>query len=139
MAISLPFSLTKKPTYYPAKPFDTLRDALRASERQYSERPAFLQKEKGSWRAYTYAEFLDLTEGLGTELYAQGMGGGTFLVIGENSMEWGCAYLATAGGLGVVVPIDSSVANSFCLSLMLFVMVLKIFVRPIREMTRIKP
>lgn len=109
MAISLPFSLTKKPTYYPAKPFDTLRDALRASERQYSERPAFLQKEKGSWRAYTYAEFLDLTEGLGTELYAQGMGGGTFLVIGENSMEWGCAYLATAGGLGVVVPIDSEI------------------------------
>lgn len=98
--------MAKKLRYYESKRIENLRAALLASERQYSDRPAFLQKSGGAFRPTTYSEFLDMVEGLGTELFTRGYNGAKILLMGDNCLEWATVYMATVCGLGVIVPVD---------------------------------
>ena len=98
--------MAKKLRYYESKRVENLRAALLASERQYSDRPAFLQKTNGAFRPTSYSEFLDMVEGLGTELFTRGYNGAKIIVIGDNCLEWCTVYMTTVCGLGVIVPAD---------------------------------
>ena len=100
---------TKKPKYYPSVPAENIREALRDSVRQFGDRPAFFQKMSGEWVTFTYSMFLDLVEGFGTELCRRGISGSPVIIMGEDSVEWGCAYMTVTGGLGVAVPVDSEI------------------------------
>jgi len=101
--------MAKTPKFYPELPIEDLREGLRNSVRQYGERPAFKQKIGGEWVDFSYSAFLDRVEGFGTELYSMGLAGSRIIVIGEDSYDWGTAYMTVAGGLGVVVPVDSEI------------------------------
>ncbi|MCQ2354579.1 MAG: AMP-binding protein [Clostridia bacterium] len=98
--------MTKKLRYYDSKRIENLRSVLRAAERQYGSRPAFMQKTDGIYRPTTYSEFGDMVEGLGTELLSQDMLGSRIIVMGDNCLEWATVYMTVVCGLGVIVPAD---------------------------------
>ena len=58
--------------YHESRKIENIRSALRASERLYGERPAFMQKLDGEYKTVTYSRFRDMYEALGTELWARG-------------------------------------------------------------------
>ncbi|MCQ2428494.1 MAG: AMP-binding protein [Clostridia bacterium] len=101
--------MAKTPKYFPSLPIENMREGLRDSTRKYGDRPAFVQKINGEWTTLTYSAFLDRVEGFGTELYDRRLGGPFVMVIGEDCIAWGTAYLTVACGLGVVVPVDKEI------------------------------
>lgn len=101
--------MAKKIKYYESKRFENLRSVLRASERQYGARPAFMQKSGGAYRSTTYSEFRDMVEGLGTELLSEGFLGSRIIVMGNNCLEWVTVYMTAVCGLGVIVPVDKDI------------------------------
>ena len=87
---------------------NTLKELLTNSERKYSKNTAFYLKDKGgAIYEVTYEKFRSDCESLGTalicELQAKGRNVAIFMA---NSYEWCVSYLAVAGGVGTVVPLD---------------------------------
>ena len=87
---------------------NTLKELLTISERKYSKNTAFYLKDKGgAIYEVTYEKFRSDCESLGTalicELQAKGRNVAIFMA---NSYEWCVSYLAVAGGVGTVVPLD---------------------------------
>lgn len=104
-----------KVKYHESRKIENIRSALRASERLYGERPAFMQKWEGEYRTVTYSRFRDMFEALGTELWARDLAGRKIIVTGDNCLEWATVYIATVSGLGVIVPIDKELpAEELC-------------------------
>lgn len=86
-----------------------LKDMLNKSYDKYKDEIAFKYKVgKDEIKTITYKEFIDDVNGLGTQLIKMGLLGKRIAVISENRYEWTVAYLATACGVGVVVPLDKS-------------------------------
>lgn len=101
--------------YHESRKIENIRSALRASERLYGERPAFMQKSDGEYRTVTYSRFRDMYEALGTELWARGLSGRRIIVTGDNCLDWATVYIATVSGLGVIVPVDKELpAEELC-------------------------
>lgn len=101
--------------YHESRKIENIRSALRASERLYGERPAFMQKLDGEYKTVTYSRFRDMYEALGTELWARGLSGRRIIVTGDNCLEWATVYIATVAGLGVIVPVDKELpAEELC-------------------------
>ncbi|MGN1310493.1 MAG: AMP-dependent synthetase/ligase [Clostridia bacterium] len=91
------------------EPITDLKDMLNKSYDKYKDHVAFKYKvENGEIKTITYKEFIDDVNGLGTQLIKMGLLGKRIAVISENRYEWAVAYLATACGVGVVVPLDKS-------------------------------
>ncbi len=104
-----------KVKYHESRKIENIRSALRASERLYGERPAFMQKREGEYRTVTYSRFRDMFEALGTELWARDLAGRKIIVTGDNCLEWATVYIATVSGLGVIVPVDKELpAEELC-------------------------
>lgn len=101
--------MAKKLRYYESKRIENLRSVLRAAERHYGARPAFLQKKDGVYVPTTYSEFADMVESLGTELTASGLRGARVIVMGDNCLEWATVYMTVVCGLGVIVPVDKDI------------------------------
>lgn len=86
-----------------------LKDMLNKSYEKYKDEVAFEYKiSKDEIKKITYKEFIDDVNGLGTQLIKMGLLGKRIAVISENRYEWAVAYLATACGVGVIVPLDKS-------------------------------
>ena len=101
--------------YHESRKLENIRSALRASERLYGERPAFMQKLDGEYKTVTYSRFRDMYEALGTELWARGLSGRRIIVTGDNCLDWATVYIATVAGLGVIVPVDKELpAEELC-------------------------
>lgn len=104
--------LAKKKTkkkLHKVEPITDLKDMLNKSYDKYKDNIAFKYKVgKDEIKTITYKEFIDDVNGLGTQLIKMGLLGKRIAVISENRYEWAVAYLATACGVGVVVPLDKS-------------------------------
>ena len=101
--------------YHESRKIENIRSALRASERLYGERPAFMQKLDREYKTVTYSRFRDMHEALGTELWARGLSGRRIIVTGDNCLDWATVYIATVAGLGVIVPVDKELpAEELC-------------------------
>lgn len=99
---------TKK-KLHKVEPITDLKDMLNKSYDKYKDEIAFKYKVgKDEIKTITYKEFIDDVNGLGTQLIKMGLLGKRIAVISENRYEWTVAYLATACGVGVVVPLDKS-------------------------------
>lgn len=89
-----------------------LREMLRISAAKYADKVAFTTKikEKGSkevkYKDTTYKEFFQEMVYLGTGLIRLGYQGKRIALIGDNSYKWVLSYLASACGVGVIVPLD---------------------------------
>ncbi|MFA5527327.1 MAG: AMP-binding protein [Peptostreptococcales bacterium] len=99
--------MNTKPLYETRKIVD-LRDMLYTSAIMYSNKNAFMVKDKpgAPYRGISFQQFLKDVEALGTAMLAHGFKDQKIAVIGENRYEWAVAYMAVVCGLGVVVPLD---------------------------------
>ena len=75
----------------------------------YGDSTAFLQKIGGEYREFSYERLKNDVFALGTALLCDGYADKRIIVTGENSYMWCVSYLATACGLGVVVPVDKEI------------------------------
>ena len=98
-----------KKKLHKVEPITDLKDMLNKSYDKYKDKVAFKYKiGKNEIKTITYKEFIDDVNGLGTQLMKMGLLGKRIAVISENRYEWAVAYLATACGVGVIVPLDRS-------------------------------
>jgi len=91
-----------------------LKDMLKKSGELYGDRPAYRFKTEtpGKFKIITHKEYREMVDGLGTSFIKLGLQGKRIAVISENRYEWGLAYLATACGTGVVVPLDKALPEN---------------------------
>ena len=83
--------------------FTDLKDMINQSAKKFGNKPAFRYKDREN---ITFSQFLDDINALGTKLINMGLSGKKIAIISENRYEWCLAYMATACGTGVVVPLD---------------------------------
>ncbi len=94
---------------YPTIVYENLKQMYHASAETWGEKPLFMQKEDGEYRAYSFNRYCADVDALGTALLARGFGGKRIIVSGENCYAWVTAYMATVCGVGVVVPVDKEI------------------------------
>lgn len=94
---------------YPTIVYDNLKQMYHASAEAYGEKTLFLQKEAGEYRGYSFAQYAEEVDALGTALIARGLSGKRVIVTGENGYDWVRAYMAVICGVGVVVPVDKEI------------------------------
>lgn len=101
--------------------FKDLKDMLKKSGKKYGDRPAYIYKtdEPGKFKEITHKEFRDDINNFGTALINLGLKDKRIAVISENRYEWGVAYLATATGVGIIVPLDKALPDNEIESLMI--------------------
>ena len=101
--------------------FKDLKDMLNKSGEKYGDRPAYIYKtdEPGKFNEITHKEFRDDINNFGTALINLGLKDKRIAVISENRYEWGVAYLATATGVGIIVPLDKALPDNEIESLMI--------------------
>ena len=101
--------------------FKDLKDMLKKSGEKYGDRPAYIYKtdEPGKFNEITHKEFRDDINNFGTALINLGLKDKRIAVISENRYEWGVAYLATATGVGIIVPLDKALPDNEIESLMI--------------------
>ncbi len=93
--------------------FTNLKEMLNKTKDLYAERPAYkLKIEPGKYKVITHKEVREMIDGLGTALIELGLKGKRIAVIGENRYEWGLGYLATACGVGTIVPLDKALPEN---------------------------
>ncbi len=86
---------------------ENLRELLLYSEENYRDRTAFLLKdEEGKLKTVTYEKFRSDADCLAAALSDLGLKGKKIALMGENSYEWCLSYMAVAGAVGVIVPLD---------------------------------
>ena len=98
-------SQVRQKTGYGNEP-ELIRDILNRSAARFGDKTAFMQKENGEYKSYSYRRYRSDVEALGTELLCRGLAGKSILVAGENSYAWVVSYMAVVSGVGVVVPVD---------------------------------
>lgn len=101
--------------------FKDLKDMLKKSGEKFGDRPAYIYKtdEPGKFKEITHKEFRDDINNFGTALINLGLKDKRIAVISENRYEWGVAYLATATGVGIIVPLDKALPDNEIESLMI--------------------
>ena len=101
--------------------FKDLKDMLKKSGEKFGDRPAYIYKtdEPGKFNEITHKEFRDDINNFGTALINLGLKDKRIAVISENRYEWGVAYLATATGVGIIVPLDKALPDNEIESLMI--------------------
>ena len=87
---------------------ETIRELVQTSAQIYSERNAFLVKERpgGPYCGISYPRALTDMEGLVTALLDLGLKDQKIAIIGESRYEWILTFLAVESGIGVAVPLD---------------------------------
>ena len=89
----------------------TVRDMLNMSVARFGDRVAFMQKENGRYKNYSYRRYRNDVEALGTALLGRGLFGKHIAVIGENGYAWAVCYMAVVCGVGVAVPVDKDLPD----------------------------
>ena len=97
-----------QPLHY-VRPINDLREMLRDSIEEYSDRPAFLIKpEIGKpYAPVTFAKYGKDIEAFGSKLTEMGVvHDARVTILAETRYEWYVTYLATVTGMGIIVPLD---------------------------------
>lgn len=94
--------------YPDSRPIVNLKHMWETSVEIYGEKVAFHVKDKlgAPYREVTYKQANSHVEALGTALIEKGLKNKKIGIIGDNCYQWAISYLAVAGGVGVVVPLD---------------------------------
>lgn len=93
-------------SFYETRKITDFKDLLKSSAVLFPMRPALKARKNGEIYSVTYRELLNTVNALGTALCSIGLRGEKIAVMGKNSPQWCCAYLAITCGTGVVVPMD---------------------------------
>lgn len=91
------------------KELKTLKDIITNRCDVYSDRIAFLEKDKitRKFKEITYAKLKEDVIALGTVFLKDlDLANKKVAVIGENSYKWYVTYMATICGVGIIVPLD---------------------------------
>lgn len=97
--------MAEKPVYY-----DSIKELILASAKTYNDDVAFRVKIKPGktpeYKDYTYADFIENVNAVGTALYESGFKGGRIAIIGRNQYYWVVPHMTCLFGGIVSVPID---------------------------------
>ena len=95
----------EQPKYY-----DTIKELILSTSALYKDDVAFRVKTKAGknpeYKDYTYADFIENVNAVGTVFYESGFKGGRIAMIGRNQYYWVVPHLACLFGGIVSVPID---------------------------------
>ena len=95
----------EQPKYY-----DTIKELILSTSALYKDDVAFRVKTKAGknpeYKDYTYADFIENVNAVGTAFYESGFKGGRIAMIGRNQYYWVVPHLACLFGGIVSVPID---------------------------------
>lgn len=107
--------------YFHVRKFDTVPEMIGQSASQYGERAAvrFRRLLDQDPQTVTYSELNRDVDALAAALIAAEMSGGRIAIVGENSYHWILAFLATASGVAVVVPLDRLLPEAEILQLLI--------------------
>lgn len=95
------------------RPIKDLKDLLQSSCKLHGSKNAFYIKTDGqNYKGITYNEFKNDVDALGTVLLNLGLKDKFIAVMSENRYEWCVTYLATANGVGVIVPLDKDLPTA---------------------------
>ena len=94
---------------YPTIVYENLKQMYHASAETYGEKTLFMQKEGGEYKSYSFRQYAEEVDALGTALCARGLKGKRVIVTGENGYDWVRSYMAVICGVGVVVPVDKEI------------------------------
>mgnify|MGYP002518992387 CR=1 FL=1 len=94
---------------YPTIVYENLKQMYHASADTYGEKTLFMQKEGGEYKSYSFRQYAEEVDALGTALCARGLKGKRIIVSGENGYDWVRSYMAVICGVGVVVPVDKEI------------------------------
>jgi len=85
-----------------------IKEMLQYSAKKYPNRALFKQKfnKNEPFREISFRQAEDDVYGLGTALMDLDLQEKNIGIIGKNSYQWCESYLAIAGGIGVIVPLD---------------------------------
>lgn len=93
--------------FYEIRGIENFRQLFEQSAALFPARPAFrLKNEDGSFYDITYPALLKTVRSLSQAIVDLGLLGKKIAVMGKNSFNWCCTYLAVTCGVGVIVPID---------------------------------
>jgi len=109
-----------KDKLYEVRKIESIRDMLVSSSEVFSDRTAYLKKQKKSmpYESVTYSEFKDIVWNLGTKFLNMGLGSKKIAIISENRYEWCISYMATVCGDMTVVPIDLELSGPDIINLL---------------------
>lgn len=104
----------KNISLYEVRPIKNLKDMLISSVNIYSEKTAFLIKQKSgeNYRPISFNQYKSDVYSLGTALINLGLKNERIALIGENRYEWAVSYLAVINGTGVIVPLDKELPEN---------------------------
>jgi long-chain acyl-CoA synthetase len=103
---------------YEPKKFNNLKEVINNSAEEFGNCPAFKFKteEENVLREFSYKEYVDDINGLGTSLISIGLKDKRIGLIGENRYEWELSYLSITCGTGIIVPLDKSLPENEIIS-----------------------
>lgn len=97
--------MEEKPVYY-----DTIKELILATSKIYERDVAFRVKTKAGkapeYKDYTYKDFIENVNAVGTAFYDEGFKGGRIAFIGRNQYYWVVPHMACLFGGIISVPID---------------------------------
>ena len=101
---------------YEESHYETVKEIFRYGTETFRDRVFILDKDKPrdkEFREYTYGDFREDVEALGTALTAKYMEKGAPLaIIGENQYDWYVSYMTALTGAGIAVPLDKELPDN---------------------------
>ncbi len=101
---------------YEESHYETVKEIFRYGTETFRARVFILDKDKPrdkEFREYTYGDFREDVEALGTALTAKYMEKGAPLaIIGENQYDWYVSYMTALTGAGIAVPLDKELPDN---------------------------
>ncbi len=99
--------------------FNNLKEIINNTKEEFGNCTAFKFKNEENKEIYKmlYNDYIDEINALGTALISIGLKGKRIAIISENRYEWEEAYLAIAGGTGIVVPLNKLLPENEIISL----------------------
>ena len=102
--------------HYPESHYNTIKEIFRYGTETFRDRPFILDKDKPRdkyFKEYTYGEFKNDVNALGTALISKYMNQGEpIVIIGENQYDWYVSYIAALCGAGIAVPLDKELPEN---------------------------
>lgn len=103
--------ITIKKPEYKGKIATDLRDVIVKSAQMYKDKPRYIYKQKRRECVFTYNDFLNEMNAIGTAFIKLGIGGATIAVIGDTHPSYVTTYYATVNGNGIIVPLDKELKD----------------------------
>ena len=102
--------------HYPESHYATVKEIFQYGTETFRDRVFILDKDKPRdkfFKEYTYGNFANDVNALGTALTAKYMEKGEpIVIIGENQYDWYVSYVAALCGAGIAVPLDKELPEN---------------------------